>query len=138
MAWLPEGSWGEEGDHRVWLNDTSRWVWAALYRAEDRFLTLLWALKQAKPKRAATVRPIMEKLGRELLLLQASDWPFVIHTKGAVDYGFRRISGHLTRFENMANLCQDLLDGRKLTDLQKIHVAEVDAHDDCFKDLTPI
>jgi 1,4-alpha-glucan branching enzyme len=135
VAWIPEGSWGEGGDHRVWLNDATRWVWEASYRAEDRFLTLRWELSQATPERAAAAEPILKKAARELLLLQASDWAFVIHTGGAVDYGFRRLSGHISRFENLANLTWDLLQGREMTDLQKLQVAEADAHDDCFGDL---
>ncbi|MFT5679741.1 MAG: 1,4-alpha-glucan branching enzyme [Myxococcota bacterium] len=135
VAWIPEGSWGEGGDHRVWLNDKTRWVWEASYRAEDRFLTLRWDLSQATPERAAVAEPILKKAARELLLLQASDWAFVIHTDGAVDYGFRRLSGHMTRFENLANLTWDLLQGHEMSDLQKLQVAEADAHDDCFSDL---
>src|SRR3989442_1448800 len=31
---LPEGSWGEGGDHRVWLNRDTEWTWDRVYSAE--------------------------------------------------------------------------------------------------------
>jgi len=137
VGWLPEGSWGEGGDHRVWLNEQSKWTWEAAYRAEDRFFTLLWDVKQ-HPDRAAAARAegALRRAARELLLLQASDWAFVVRTGGAVDYGFRRLAEHITRFERMANLTQDLLAGGSPTRLQEIELADVDAHDDCFVDLS--
>ena len=93
---LPEGSWGEGGDHRVWMNDALRWTWEASFRAEDRFL----ALHDSLPWRHdGHVAEALRAAARELLLLQASDWQFVIHTKGAVDYGYRRFCEHLGRFD---------------------------------------
>lgn len=137
VAWLPEGSWGEGGDHRVWLNEQSRWTWEAAYRAEDRFFTLLWDV-QRHPDRAAAARAeaSLTRAARELLLLQASDWAFVVRTGGAVDYGFRRLAEHITRFERMANLTHDLLQGGTPTRLQEVEMADIDAHDDCFADLS--
>lgn len=137
VAWLPEGSWGEGGDHRVWLNEQSRWTWEAAYRAEDRFFTLLWDVQQ-HPDRAVAARAeeALTRAARELLLLQASDWAFVVRTGGAVDYGFRRLAEHITRFERMANLTHDLLQGQAPTPLQKLEMADIDAHDDCFADLS--
>ena len=41
---LPEGSWGEKGNHSVWINDRNRWMWEIEYRAENRMLKLLHEL----------------------------------------------------------------------------------------------
>src|SRR5262249_26690821 len=38
---LPEGSWGEGGDHRVWLNPNTEWTWDRLYSAETEWVDLL-------------------------------------------------------------------------------------------------
>ena len=136
VAWLPEGSWGAGGDHRVWLNDQTRWTWEAAYRAEDRFFTLLWDVGQAPhgPAQAAAEATLREA-ARELLLLQASDWAFVVQTGGAVDYGFRRLGEHITRFERLANIVQDQLAGRPLTPAQESERREAALHDDCFPNL---
>ena len=132
VGWLPEGSWGAGGDHRVWFNDTLSWMWEALYRAEDRFLGLRWdAAQSGDPRGAALVR----KAARELLLVQASDWPFIITTGGAVDYGYQRFCGHLTRFDRLASLAHDVIHGRPVHDLQLLEEQEADAHSPCFEHL---
>ncbi len=120
---------------RIPSTDTTRWTWESAYRAEDRFLGLLWRVQESGGERGAQAAKILQRAARELLLLQASDWQFVVHTGGAVDYGFQRLSGHITRFERLANLTHDLLEGRQPTPLQRIQVAEADAHDDCLADL---
>jgi 1,4-alpha-glucan branching enzyme len=129
---MPEGSWGEGGHHHVWLNEQTRWLWETEYRAEERFLQLLRELPwQTK----APVRQMLERAGRELLLLQSSDWPFVIHSGGAVDYGIARFAGHATRFDRLATLAQLVSEGRKLTPVQQTQVAEADAHDSVFEQI---
>ena len=60
--------------------------------------------------------------GRELLLLQASDWPFVIHTKGAVDYGYRRICEHLARFDRACSVAEARAKGEEDTPQRRVAV----------------
>ncbi|MCB9758905.1 MAG: DUF1957 domain-containing protein [Alphaproteobacteria bacterium] len=132
VAWLPEGSWGEGGDHRVWFNDGQRWMWEVLYRAEDRF----GALCLAQPWRDdPALRRLLEDAGRELLLLQASDWPFVVHTQGAPDYGIKRFTQHATRFDRICDMVVDVGEGRTLAPYQEAILAEARACDDVFPDV---
>lgn len=129
---LPEGSWGEQGNHSVWINDRTRWIWEMEYRAEGRMLKLLHELPwNTKPQ----VKTMLERSARELLLLQASDWPFVIHSQGAVDYGIQRFSGHATRFDRMTLLAEKLAAGRELDEIEKVQVQETDLHDSVFKEI---
>jgi 1,4-alpha-glucan branching enzyme len=129
---LPEGSWGEGGDHRVWFNEELRWTWEAAYRAEDRFLaavdSLPWRARVdvAEPLRAAA---------RELLLLQASDWQFVIHSRGAVDYGFRRFCEHLGRFDRACTIAERRARGVHDGPVQTAELTDIAVHDDVFRDL---
>jgi 1,4-alpha-glucan branching enzyme len=129
---LPEGSWGEGGDHRVWINAQNRWYWEIEYRAEGRFLKLLHALPW---RENAEVRALLTRAARELLLLQASDWPFVIHSGGAVDYGNQRISLHALRFDRACQMAERVGEGKPLTELMRVQLAEIDAHDTIFDDL---
>jgi 1,4-alpha-glucan branching enzyme len=126
---LPEGSWGENGNHSVWINDRNRWIWEMEYRAEGRMLKLLHELPwRQKPE----IKQTLERAGRELLLLQASDWPFVIHTQGAVDYGIQRFSGHCTRFDRATHIAEELARGNGIGEIEKVQLAEMDLHDSVF------
>jgi 1,4-alpha-glucan branching enzyme len=127
---LPEGSWGENGDHSVWSNEQTKWWWEIEYRAEGEFLKQLHALPW---QTNAEVRTLLEKAGRQLLLLQASDWAFVIHTGGAVDYGIQRIADHATNFGRLIKAASDVAAGESLSDVQKVEVANADAHDVIFQ-----
>ncbi len=113
VAWLPEGSWGDGGDHRVWFRDEYRWVWETAYRAEDRFLGLRWRVGQAPWNRRRRAGRWLARAARELLLLQSSDWPFVITTGGAVDYGWQRITGHQIAYDRCCQAVEDALAGRR-------------------------
>lgn len=129
---LPDGSWGEEGKHKVWLNDQTRWMWEVEYRAENRLLSMIRALPwQTNP----AVRSMLERTARQLLLLQASDWPFVVHSKGAVDYGIIRFSGHATRFDRAAQMAGQLAGGTPLSAVQQSQVEEMDRHDIIFSQI---
>ena len=135
VVWLPEGSWGDGNDHRVWLNDRVRWTWEALHRAEDRFFGLRWKVQQRSHRKRAEA--MLALAARELLLLQASDWQFVIHTDQAVDYGFRRFSGHLSAFDTACSMVDDLLEGRRThSPAHKAGRELALIADDCFTDLS--
>jgi 1,4-alpha-glucan branching enzyme len=129
---LPEGSWGEGGHHHVWLNDQTRWLWEAEYRAEMRFsesvTDLLWRTQPA-------IQSILKKAARELLLLQSSDWPFAIHSGAAADYGIGRFSVHMSRFDRLITIARDLAAGREISAVQQTEIAEADAHDVIFADV---
>ena len=129
---LPEGSWGEGGHHGVWLNDRTRWIWEVEYRAESRMQHLLRDLPWRTNE---PVRAMLQCAGRELLLLQASDWPFVIRSGGAVDYGISRFAGHATRFDRLTGIAEVLASGASLGEIEKVEVDEADLHDSIFKEI---
>ncbi len=88
---LPEGSWGAGGGSSMWLNDETRWTWDRVYDAELDFKALL---RDHGPGRDEVMRALVRQAMRELLLLQSSDWPFLISTWSARDYAERRILCH--------------------------------------------
>ena len=105
---LPEGSWGEGGHHSVWNNDRTHWIWEMEYRAETRMQDLFRRLPW---RTSPEVQAMLQAAGRQLLLLQASDWPFVIRSGGAVDYGTTRFAGHCTRFDRLCNIAEAVAGG---------------------------
>jgi 1,4-alpha-glucan branching enzyme len=78
---------------------------------------------------------MMERSGRQLLLLQASDWPFVVHSHGAVDYGIQRFAGHATNFDRATLMAEEAAAGRELSELRKVELAEMDQHDSVFPEI---
>ncbi|MBS4030155.1 MAG: DUF1957 domain-containing protein [Clostridiales bacterium] len=87
-------SWGNKGYHEVWLNDKNDWLYRHLHTAAERMIRAVSDFPNAAGKQKAA----LTQLGRELLLAQASDWPFII-TSGTMDrYARQRIEDHLVRF----------------------------------------
>jgi 1,4-alpha-glucan branching enzyme len=130
---LPEGTWGAGGDHRVWHNDELRFYWEMAYRAEDRFLDLWHRAPWRTDARAAE---LLEEAGRQLLLLQASDWAFVISTGGAVDYGLRRIAEHASHVDDLLHGVEDRVQGRPEDPVVVSTLERCRALDPVFPDLS--
>jgi len=132
-ASLSEGSWGEGGDHRVWANQKVDWMWPIEYRCETLFGKLTYHLPWRKHR---VLRQILEKAGRELLLLQASDWPFVIARDQADDYGVKRFMGHVSRFECLTDIAENVAaDSKFLDNLNKVQIfdlVDAEVHDVIF------
>jgi 1,4-alpha-glucan branching enzyme len=86
---LAEGSWGAHGDHRMWMNDGTRWTWERLWRLEDAF----WAAAPGALTRG-WARPLLAQAARSLLLAQSSDWQFIMSTGAVADYAEQRFRRH--------------------------------------------
>jgi 1,4-alpha-glucan branching enzyme len=129
---LPEGSWGDGGGHQVWLNDATRWTWGPVHDAEARFERL------ARVATAVPTEPLLERLlsqaGRELLLLESSDWQFLITTFSARDYAELRLSEHADDFTRLADLAQRRLEGGSLTEADEQFLAAAEKRDSIFPD----
>ncbi len=100
---LPEGSWGAGGGHHVWLNDETAWSWRRIYQAERRMVHLARAHAGESDD---TLDGFIAQAARELLLLQASDWQFLISTGSAPDYSAHRLVAHHTDFNHAAELAE--------------------------------
>jgi 1,4-alpha-glucan branching enzyme len=130
---MPEGSWGEGGDNRVWANDRINWMWDIEYRCEALFGKLTFELPwRQRPE----LREMLEKAARELLLLQSSDWLFMISRAQAVDYGTKRFMEHVSRFENLCDIAEKLKGDvgylGKLTEVESHDIQSADVHDVIF------
>jgi 1,4-alpha-glucan branching enzyme len=99
---LPESSWGAGGGHYTWLNDETEWIWPLIHNAERR----MEALVAANPDASGERQEILSQAARELLLLQSSDWPFLVTTGQANEYAKERFTEHLQRFNQLAELAE--------------------------------
>jgi len=87
-------SWGEEGYLRAWLNDKNEWIYPHLQVAQER----MTKLAKKFPKATGLKKRALQQAARELLLAQASDWPFILRAGTSPDYARRRVKDHLLRF----------------------------------------
>jgi 1,4-alpha-glucan branching enzyme len=92
-------SWGEGGFWRLWLNEKNGWIQPLLRVAQRRMRHLIASHGAANGLAARAIK----QAGRELLLAQASDWPFMIHTQAKPDYANRRLEQHLGQFHQLAD-----------------------------------
>lgn len=99
---LPESSWGKGGDHSTWLNPDTEWMWPLIHEAERRMESLVARFPDARGERLE----VLKQTARELLLLESSDWPFLIDTRQAPEYAANRFQGHLARFNRLALLAE--------------------------------
>lgn len=97
---LPEGSWGAGGNHFTWDNNDTHWMWTPIHEAERRMEQLANSYKNRYTDEA--YRGVLNQAARELLLLESSDWPFLVTTGQARQYAIQRFSQHLERFNDLA------------------------------------
>jgi 1,4-alpha-glucan branching enzyme len=95
---LPESSWGAGGNHFTWDNGETRWMWGPIHEAEARMEAL--ARRHSDP--SPDERAVLNQAARELLLLESSDWPFLVTTGQAREYAIQRFSQHVERFNKLA------------------------------------
>jgi 1,4-alpha-glucan branching enzyme len=87
-------SWGAEGYWSVWLNETNEWIYPHLRVAQER----MTQLARRFPKADGLQLRALKQAGRELLLAQSSDWPFILRTGTSPDYARKRVKDHILRF----------------------------------------
>ena len=97
---LPESSWGAGGNHFTWLNVDTQWMWPPIHAAERRMEELVALATDAHGERLE----VLNQAARELLLLQSSDWPFLVTTGQAKEYAAQRFTKHVERFNRLADL----------------------------------
>jgi 1,4-alpha-glucan branching enzyme len=132
---LQEGSWGEGGDHRVWLNRETEWTWDRVYDAEQG---LVEHVRRVAAGGASDLdRRIVAQACREALLLQASDWQFLITTFSARDYAERRFAEHYTAFKRLLEMADKLRQTGALAPEDEEALRRLEQDDFPFPDLDP-
>jgi 1,4-alpha-glucan branching enzyme len=89
-----ESSWGRGGFHATWLSERNQRLWPLLTRAAERMV----ALAELEPPPTG-----LSRLAVELLLAQASDWPFLLDAGASTALAARRVEGHLASFFRCAD-----------------------------------
>lgn len=110
------GSWGNKGYGEVWLDGSNDWV----YRHVHMIIERMQELVERYPDESGLKERVLNQAAREVLLAQASDWPFIIKTGTTVPYAEKRIKEHIANFNRIYdNLCRGNVNTEWLTNLEK-------------------
>lgn len=90
-------SWGDKGYHDVWLNSGNDWIYRHLIKASERMMELANKFPHAE----GLLRRALNQLARELVLMQSSDWAFLMTTGTAKEYSTKRTKDHVKRFNEL-------------------------------------
>ncbi len=131
---LPEGSWGAGGDNRVWLNQDTSWTYARIYVAEHELRELC---TEGAWRDGGVGERLAKQLCRELLLLESSDWQFLMTTGAARDYAERRFREHDDAFHALLQLWHRWRETGALDEAQIAALAILESQDSLFAEVNP-
>jgi 1,4-alpha-glucan branching enzyme len=90
-------SWGAGGFGEVWVGPAAARFWRHIHHASRRLPPLVRAHRHADGLRGRA----LDLAIRELLLLQTSDWPFILKTNTVGEYAEARIRSHTSRLQRL-------------------------------------
>jgi len=131
---MPEGSWGEGGFHYIWLNEWTQWTWKHVYESEAEMIKLAREFGDSKDEK---LQDILKQTARELLLMQSSDWQFLISTWSARDYAEMRFTEHVSDFKRLAEMTKKYGRGEKVAHGEWEYLGITKDRDRLFEDIDP-
>ena len=131
---MHEGSWGAEGNNQVWMNPETSWTYTHIYPAELYTRDVCTA---GHWRNSALGNRIMQQLCRELLLLESSDWQFLITTGAARDYAEIRFLTHNDQFNEIKAIWQSFESAGTITKPQETASPKSNAATAVFPDIDP-
>jgi 1,4-alpha-glucan branching enzyme len=119
---LRQTTWGTGKDDSTWINPRTGWMWVDLGKARQRLSGL-----SAHRGRGALEDRALAQAAREVLLLESSDWPYMVAKDRAKEYAIERFRSHLERFCAIA-------DGLETGELKKLEskLSEIEDADNIF------
>jgi 1,4-alpha-glucan branching enzyme len=93
-------SWGAGGYGEVWVGPEAAWSWRHVHHATRYAQWLVKKHRHEGGKRGYA----LDQAIRELLLLQSSDWNFIIKTGTSMKYAEARIRAHVHRLRHLGHL----------------------------------
>ncbi|MFX0186255.1 MAG: 1,4-alpha-glucan branching protein domain-containing protein [Candidatus Hodarchaeota archaeon] len=127
-----EGSWGQGSSHWVWLNEWTTWTWEKIYECEAKSEEIIAKYKDNADEH---LMKILKQLARELLLLESSDWQFLITTWSARDYAENRVALHYENFNRLYGMASKYGRGQHVDKGEWHFLGTLEANDGIFMDL---
>ncbi len=125
---MKQSSWGEGGQFQVWKNLEHGWIWPYINSS----------IKDLEDVLSQNTNPndwgqrILKQAARELLLMEGSDWPFLLYTKQAREYANKRFHDHHQRFNKLLWAAKDYNDKNRISIEDLIEMEQIDS---CFQDI---
>jgi 1,4-alpha-glucan branching enzyme len=98
-----QSSWGDGGYGEVWGSDKAEWIYPHIYglnhhlrRLKDRY----------RGSRDPLINRALIQFERELLLLESSDWPFILHTGTQTGYSKTRLADHISACRDLKSMLE--------------------------------
>ena len=117
-------SWGDKGYHDVWLNSGNDWIYRHLIKSAERMMELA----NRFPNAGGLLRRALNQSARELVLMQSSDWAFLMTTGTAKEYSTKRTKDHIKRFNELYEQIQ----GNRISEA---YVYELELKDSIFQQM---
>lgn len=125
---MKESSWGKGGHYEVWLNKEHGWIWHYINDSIRRFENVLDKNDSNNEK----AQRIFKQTARELLLMEGSDWPFLLYTMQAKEYANKRFHNHHQRFNKLIWAAEDINDPSRIAQKE---LEEIEQIDSCFPEI---
>lgn len=107
------GNGGYSGD---WLNGSNDWIYRHIYSITDK----MTELANRFPDEGGLKRRALNHAAREVLLAQASDWPFIMKSGIAAPFAAKQVKEHVTSFLKIYNdLSGNSVDTEWLTTIER-------------------
>jgi len=128
---LPESSWGSDYNSSTWINKGVEWTWERIYHAENEMEHLAQELGERDDP---TLQRILRQVMRELFVLQASDWQFMITNWSTRNLGEKRVTERHEDFKRLAKLAWDYGQGRQVDEPEWVFLHDCETRNDLFDD----
>jgi len=131
---FPSGSWGEGGGDWTWMNERTRWIWELIYQAEEKMTKLVSLTRKNRDQQMKT---ILTLCAQELMLLEASDWSYLVTTLEAPDYASLRVSNHYENFNRLLRIANDYLPDGTLAEYHQAFLTHLSIDNDFLGPIDP-
>ncbi len=97
-AQLFESSWGVGGKHFGWFNSETSWMWDTIHKARQEIQSV------ADTSGNRLVSRARDQAIKELMLMESSDWFFMVTNNHTRDYAVRRFLEHFAKLVRLTDM----------------------------------
>jgi len=123
---MKPSTWGLNGDFTVWLNPEHGWLWPYINASAEQMEQVISQLIQENRLTDPYAQRLLKQLGRELLLMEGSDWPFLLFTTQAKEYANQRFHNHHQRFNKLIWAAKNVAERQRISERDLHEMEEID------------